>query len=269
MCFVQVGEQSAERKRRGGVAAGQALIRLLAVLGENGAVGGFEVKAVATVFHRAGEVFTQEGNERGVGMGALAQNGFGGGKATQLVAQVLKTVSARKRGDMRVSGGHVAEGDAGVDVIEKDAAKEIAAPVIETRAVDHGAGGDNADDVALDKTLGLRGVLRLLADGDLVALGDQTRNVGVRGVIGDPAHGCLILGSLAAVARGQDKVKLARGGLRILVEHLVKVAETEKEDGILILFLDLQILPHHRRKLSHLPSLFLKNYTSNTVPPAI
>ena len=67
----------------------------------------------------------------------------------------------------------------------------------------------------------------------------------------DAAHRRLLLGGLAAVARGENEIQLARGELCVLVEHLVEVAETEKEDGILILLLDLKILAHHRREVCH------------------
>ena len=160
-------------------------------------------------------------------------------------------VVARKGGHVRVAGRHVAERRAGVLPVQKDAAEEVAAPVVEAGAVDDRAGRDDADDIALDKALGERRVLGLLADGDLVALGDQARDVGVARMIGNAAHRRLILRRLAAVAGRQRQVKLARGELSILVEHLVEVAQAEKEDRILILFLDLQILLHHRRDLGH------------------
>ena len=175
---------------------------------------------------------------------------------------------------MRVAGRHVAERRAGVLPVQKDAAEEVAAPVVEAGAVDDRAGRDDADDIALDKALGERRVLGLLADGDLVALGDQARDVGVARMIGNAAHRRLILRRLAAVAGRQRQIELARGELSILVEHLVEVAQAEKEDRILILFLDLQILLHHRRDLGHDPSslsfsLKSKIYTVKSEPAGI
>ena len=187
---------------------------------------------------------------------------------------MLCAVVARKSGHVRVAGRHVAEGRAGVLPVQKDATEEVAAPVVEACAVDDRAGRDDADDIALDKALGERRVLGLLADGDLVALGDQARDVGVARMIGNAAHRRLILRRLAAVAGRQRQIELARGELSILVEHLVEVAQAEKEDRILILFLDLQILLHHRRDLGHDSSslsfsLKSKIYTVKSEPAGI
>ena len=150
-----------------------------------------------------------------------------------------------------MAGRHVAKGRACVLLIQKETAEEVAAPVVKAGAVDDRAGRDDADDVALDKALGKRRVLGLLADGNLVALGDETGDVSVARMVGDAAHRRLILRRLAAVAGRQREVQLARGELGVLVEHLIEVAQAEKEDRILILFLDLQILLHHRRDLGH------------------
>ena len=164
---------------------------------------------------------------------------------------MLQAVIAGKGRHVRMAGRHVAERYACVLLIQENAAEEVAAPVVEAGAVDDRAGRDDADDIALDKALGERRVLGLLADGDLVALGDQAGDVGVARMVGDAAHRCLILRRLAAVAGRQRQIELARGELGILVEHLIEVAQAEKEDRILILFLDLQILLHHRRDLGH------------------
>ena len=187
---------------------------------------------------------------------------------------MLQAVIAGKGGHVRVAGRHVAEGRAGVLPVQKDAAEEVAAPVVEAGAVDDRAGRDDADDIALDKAFGKRRVLGLLADSDLVALGDEAGDVSVARMVGDTAHRRLILRRLAAVARREREIQLARGELCVLVEHLVEVAQAEKEDRILILFLDLQILLHHRRDLGHDSSslsfsLKSKIYTVKSEPAGI
>ena len=135
-------------------------------------------------------------------------------------------------------------------VIQKNAADVVGLGALQHGGV-HGAGGDDADDVPLHQALGQGGVLHLLADGDLVALGDKAGDVAVAGVVGDAAHRDLVLLVLAPVAGGEGQVQLPAGQLGILVEHLVEVAQAEKEDGILILLLDLLILAHHRGELWH------------------
>src|SRR5262249_7607248 len=58
------------------------------------------------------------------------------------------------------------------------------------------------------------------------------------------AHGHGILAPL--VARGQRQVERARDIDRVLEKHLVKIAETKKQDRIRETLLDLEILPHER-----------------------
>ena len=155
---------------------------------------------------------------------------------------------------MGLAGGDVAEADAAGALIEVDAAEEVAGLVLEAGGVRHRAGGHHPDDVPLHETLGLGRVLRLLADGYLVAPGDEAGNVGVAGVVGDAAHGDLLLhglGVLAVVPAGEGQVQLTGGDPGVVREHLIEVPQTEEEDGVRVVFLDLQILPHHGRQLRH------------------
>ena len=271
---MQVREQRAQRERRGGVVARKACKRFLAKLRADGFFARFEFKAAFPALNGAGEPVAQIRHELLVFVGERTQHRLGGGEARKLVFKMLQAVIAGKGRHVRMAGRHVAKGSACVLLIEKETAEEVAAPVVEAGAVDDRAGRDDADDIALDKALGERRVLGLLADGDLVALGDQARDVGVARMIGNAAHRRLILRRLAAVAGRQRQIELARGELSILVEHLVEVAQAEKEDRILILFLDLQILLHHRRDLGHDSSslsfsLKSKIYTVKSEPAGI
>ena len=255
---MQIAQKAAERERRGGVVARERGIGIFTVLREHGFFRRLQVEARVAALHAAGESVGKQGFQLLVRIRARAQHRFGRRKARKLIAQMLRTVRAGKGGDVRVACGHIAERDARVLLVEEHAAQEVAAPVVQTRAVDHRAGGDDADDVALDEALGQRRVLGLLTDGDLVALGDEPRDVAVARMVRDAAHRRLLLGGFAAVARGENEIQLARGELRVLVEHLVEVAEAEKEDGILILLLDLKILAHHRREVCHVRSSLSK-----------
>ena len=53
----------------------------------------------------------------------------------------------------------------------------------------------------------------------------------------------------AAVFRagGERQLERARGGDRVLVEHLVEIAHPEEQDGVAILALRVEILAHRRR----------------------
>ncbi len=151
---------------------------------------------------------------------------------------------------MGLAGGHIAEAQAGVFIVHVDAADVVGLAALQHGAV-HRPRGDDADDVPLDQALGGGRVLRLLADGHLIALGDQAADIAVTGVVGDAAHGCALILRLAAVPAGQGQIQLLADQLCILVEHLVEVAQAEKEDGVLVLFLDFQVLPHHWGHVCH------------------
>ena len=64
-------------------------------------------------------------------------------------------------------------------------------------------------------------------------------------MVGHAAHGGLLLLGLGAIPAGQGQIQLPGGKLGVFVEHLVEVAETEKQNAVLIAFLDLLILPLH------------------------
>ena len=67
------------------------------------------------------------------------------------------------------------------------------------------------------------------------------------------AHGDLVLGAfvLGMVARGERQIELARSDPRVLLEHLIKIPQPEKQQAVRIAFLDRIILLHHRGELSH------------------
>ena len=70
--------------------------------------------------------------------------------------------------------------------------------VLELLAEEGGAGRHDLDHLARSQSLCLR-IADLLGDGDLEPLCHETRDVAVRGVIGDAAHGVLV--EVAAAAR--------------------------------------------------------------------
>ena len=121
---------------------------------------------------------------------------------------------------------------------------KIVARLIQHTAFQHGAGGDNADDVALDKPLCERRILHLLADGHLVPLRNQPGDIGLRAVERHAAHRRALL--LPAIAPGEGQFQLPRGELCIVKKHFIKVAQAEKQKRVGILLLDLKILLHHR-----------------------
>ena len=160
---------------------------------------------------------------------------------------------------MRLSRGHVAGAQTRRRVAEIHAAQVVAAPRVQAGVVQHGARRDGADDLPLHQPLGQGGILRLLADGHLVALGDEPGDVGIGGVVGDAAHGDLVLRrlGLVLVAGGQRQIQLLRGGAGVGAEHLVKIPQPEKQQGIRVLLLYVHILAHHGCQLCHGSGSFL------------
>jgi hypothetical protein len=78
---------------------------------------------------------------------------------------------------------------------------------------------------------------------------NQLGDVAVGRVIRHAAHRRLVF--LPLVARGQHEVEQRRRFLRILEEHLVKIAETIEEDRVRHLPLDLEVLLEHRSEFAH------------------
>ena len=106
-------------------------------------------------------------------------------------------------------------------------------------------------------------ILHLLADGDTIALGHETAQI-----FGPCLHRHArewYFGGTAIIARGEGESEHSRGGLGVLVEHLVEVAHAEEEDRALMPRLDLAILLHHRRRHGAAHGVFLSGAGSSVV----
>ena len=78
--------------------------------------------------------------------------------------------------------------------------------------------------------------LHLLADRNLVAPRDQLAEMGIQGVVWYTCQRHALI--LAHRPRGERDLQLPRHRLRVLIERLVEVAETEKKYGVRIAALD-------------------------------
>ena len=110
--------------------------------------------------------------------------------------------------------------------------------------VEHGAGRDDARDVAPDEALGGAGVLDLVADGDLAAGRDQPRDVMLDAWCGTPHIGASMSESRWRGRQGDPEER--RRVLRVVEEHLVEVAHPVEEDRVRDPALHLEVLPEHR-----------------------
>ena len=192
----------------------------------------------------------------GVGHRETVCDHLGGRKTRKGVhrfcGRVLSAEFQRRYG----AGGNVGKADADtVPGAVKDG--KIIIPVF----VEHTASGararrDHADHVPLYDALCKGGVFGLLADGHLIALCHQPGDIGIGGMERHAAHGGALF--LPAVAPGEHQLELTGGDLRILVKHLVEVAEAIEKKGVLVIRLDCEILLHHGGKLRHLCNLSLQ-----------
>ena len=106
-------------------------------------------------------------------------------------------------------------------------------------------------------------ILHLLADGDTIALGHETAQI-----FGPCLHRHArerYVGGTAIIARGERESEHSRGGLGVLVEHLVEVAHAEEKDRALMPRLDLAILLHHGRRHGATHGVFLSGAGSSVV----
>ena len=118
---------------------------------------------------------------------------------------------------------------------------------VELVALGHGARRHHPHDGPGDDALALARVGHLLADGHLLPLGEELRDVPRRRPVGEPRHGDGI--GLVLVAARELEVQEAGGEDGVLVEHLVEVAHAEEEDGVGLDCLRLRVLPHERGDL--------------------
>ncbi len=109
-----------------------------------------------------------------------------------------------------------------------------------------GAGCDDACDFAAHELLTGAGLLDLIADGDAIAATDEARDVALRRVVRDAAHGDGR--AFFLVAGGEGDFEFARGDDGIVEEHLVEIAKAEQEQRTGNLLLDRVVLPHERRR---------------------
>ena len=203
------------------------------------------------------EAVAQEICQRVVLRRRAAQKCLGRQEAAEFVLRVLHGVGAGNLRCAECAGRYVAEAKAVCTGCAVDAGVIIIFGFHQHRTFRHGAGRYDADDVALHQPLRQGRVLHLLTDGDLVALCDQPRDIALRGMIRHAAHGNLILRAfvLSMVARGERQVEFTRGNARVLLEHLIKIAQPEKQQAVRITLLDRIILLHHGGEFGHKQNL--------------
>ena len=206
-----------------------------------------EIRRLAHAFHPLG----QQIPDASVGGGPFIEEHLAGGVAHQLVDQVGRGVRSRELRRQEFPGAEVREaGDAPLRR-QVHGGQVIGLALLQHALFQHGAGGDDPQHIPLHQALGQSRVLHLLADGHLVALAQQLGHIALVGVVGHAAHGRLLLGRPGPVPGGEGQVQLPGGGAGILVEHLVEIAQAEKQDAVRQFILDPVILLHHGGAFCH------------------
>ena len=170
---------------------------------------------------------------------ALRQEALGGRDALQTAGQRLGFHFL----DLELAGREVGPGEPDQRVARRDRSQEVVRPAVQYLVFRQRAGRDDARHVPFHQTGGLGRVLHLLADGHAVSGPYEALDVGVGGVVGEPGHGHGVL-PLVPAREGQPEVP--RADPRVLQEHLVKIPHAEKQNGVLVLLLEGQVLLHHR-----------------------
>ena len=150
-----------------------------------------------------------------------------------------------------VAGCHVQPGEAGFSRRLGHSRQKVVPPGIQQRVLGQRARRHDANHLALDQCLAaplfrLGGVFHLLADCDLEPRLDQARQVGLRRMHGNPAHGHVLAGLLAPF--GQRDVEGARGGDGVVEEQLVEIAHAVENKTFRVVRLDLKIMHQHGRQ---------------------
>ena len=168
-------------------------------------------------------------------------------------------------GGIKCAGGNIAEGQAEAVALTVEAGHIVIFIFVQHTAFRNRARGDNAGDVPLHQALYFLGILHLLAHRHLVALLHHAGNVGIHAVIGHAAHRSLLLLWLGAVTGGQGQIQLPGGQDGILIEHLVKVAQAEKQNAVLVFFLQCPVLLLHWGQLCVIDchDSLLRNYSAS------
>ena len=122
--------------------------------------------------------------------------------------------------------------------------QEIIAAGIEPFCRGDRPGGNHPHHFPLHDPFRTHGIFHLLTNGNFVTGFEQFLNIRLSRMIGHTAQGHRAVFGL--VAGCQRDIENLRRCMSIFEEHLVKVAETEEQDRILITIFDFQILPHHR-----------------------
>ena len=234
------------------------------LFGQGGLDEAGSVPLILHQFHRAVEIFFDVVGDFPIGENALVHQHLTGMIAAQLRNDRQPQLVAGQLSDVGCAGGDIRKADARLLPFQVEAGDVVVAVILQHAALDDSARRHHADDIPLDQALGGGRVLHLFADGHLIALGNQPGHIGLIAVEGHAAHGGTLL--LAALLAGKGQIQLPGSRDGVVVEHLIEIADAIKEDLILMLFFDIQILFHHGRQIRH--GIPLLSPDASRIPPS-
>ena len=151
--------------------------------------------------------------------------------------------------DMSGTRGDIRKANTCLFPFQVETGNVVVAVILKHAALNDGTWRHHPDDIPFDQALGGGRVLHLLADGYLIALGNQPGHIGLVAVERHAAHGSPLF--LAALLAGQGQIQFPGSRDGVVIEHLIEIADAIKEDLILMLLFDIQILFHHGRQIRH------------------
>ena len=161
------------------------------------------------------------------------------------VGQQLVDIVGRTFGREELASRDVEQRKAAGPVAEMHCGQEVVFLGREHVVAQCHAGGNHLGYAALDNGFCELGVFELVADGHTVAGTYEFWQVSVERVVGKARHfGVLCVTLVAAVGKGDTQHRRSRYG--VLHVGFVKVAATEKDNGIGVLRLQPAVLLHHR-----------------------
>ena len=213
---------------------------------------GHEAGGVLFLFHhlhRASQALADVGSHFAAVQHTGVHQQLTGAVAAKLGDDRRGNLALLELGDVGRAGGDIRKADARCAALDKDAGDVVVFVVLQHTVLDDRAGRDDADDVPLDEALCRGGVLHLLADGYLIALGDELGYIAFVAVDGHAAHGGALL--QAALLAGEGQIQLAGRREGVVKEDLVKIADVIKQNCVLVFIFDAHILLHQGREFRH------------------
>src|SRR6185312_404823 len=125
-----------------------------------------------------------------------------------------------------------------------DTSQEVITLSCKHSRINNSTRGNNADNFTVNKSLRKGWIARLFTNGDAVALTYEASNIAIGCMVRYASHRRFFASS--KITPCECDLQFACNYFCIVVEHLIEVAHTKKEDRIRVLLLNLQILCAYR-----------------------